>query len=92
MTWRILILRKADKDLSWFRKNNRRLYVKCFDLIREIGLDPKTGTGKPEQLKYSDREVWSRRVSQEHRLVYVLYPEEELAEIVSCKSHYDVTF
>ncbi len=88
MNWKVLILKKAEKDLSWFRQHSRPFYIKCFDLIREIGKDPRRGTGKPERLKYSDREVWSRRVSQEHRLLYVIYQEDRLVEIVSCKSHY----
>ena len=87
MNWKLSILHKAEKDLGWFRQHKRSCYVKCFDLIREIAQDPRSGTGKLERLKYFEREVWSRRVSHEHRLVYVIYPEEGLAEIVSCKSH-----
>lgn len=89
MSWKVLILQKAEKDLGWFRQHNRSCYVKCFDLIRDITQDPRVGTGKPERLKYFDREVWSRRVSHEHRLVYVIYSEEKSVEIVSCKSHYE---
>ncbi len=69
MTWKILILEKAEADLKWFRRKDRRCYVKAFDLIREVSKDPVRGTGKPERLKHFDREVWSRRVSREHRLV-----------------------
>lgn len=89
MNWKILILPKAEKDLAWFRKHNKSYYVKCFDLIREIASDPRKGTGKPEKLKYFDRDVWSRRVSREHRLVYVIYLQKHEVEIVSCRSHYD---
>ncbi len=89
MTWKILILEKAETDLTWFRQKDRRCYVKAFDLIREISKEPGTGTGKPERLKHFDREIWSRRISREHRLVYVVYQEESLVEIVSCKSHYE---
>lgn len=89
MNWKITILQKAEKDLKWFRQHHRSYYVKCFDLVREITTDPRSGTGKPERLKYFDREVWSRRVSHEHRLVYVIYSSEELVEIVSCKSQYE---
>ena len=89
MNWKMSILQKAEKDLKWFRQHNRPCYLKCFDLIREIALDPRNGTGKPERLKHFDREVWSRRVSHEHRLVYVIYSDEEEVEIVSCKSHYE---
>ena len=62
MTWKTSILQKAEKDLEWFRQYNRSCYVKCFDLVRELVKDPRKGTGKPERLKYFDREVWSRRV------------------------------
>jgi toxin YoeB len=89
MSWKLLILRKAEDDLDWFRQHDRQCYVKCFDLVREVARDPKKGTGKPERLKHFDREVWSRRISHEHRLVYVVYQTEELIEIVSCKSHYE---
>ena len=66
MSWKVAILKKAETDLAWFRKNDRTCYLKHFD-----------------------REVWSRRVSHEHRLVYVVYTDEELIEVVSCRSHYD---
>ncbi len=89
MTWKILILEKAEQDLAWFRKHQQKYYTKCFDLIREIAQHPRKGTGKPERLKYFDREVWSRRISHEHRLVYVIYTKEKEVDIVSCKSHYD---
>ena len=62
MTWKTSILQKAEKDLEWFRQYNRSCYVKCFDLVRELVKDPRKGTGKPERLKYFDREVWSHRV------------------------------
>ena len=41
------------------------------------------------KLKYFEKEVWSRRVSHEHRLVYVIYSKEHEVDIVSCKSHYE---
>jgi toxin YoeB len=90
MTWKILILQKAEKDLDWFRRHDRKLYLKCFDLVRDIANDPRQGIGKPERLKYFEREVWSRRVSHEHRLVYVIYSTEAQVEIISCKSHYEM--
>jgi len=91
MSWKIQILPKAEKDLDWFRRHDRPLYVKCFDLIREIANNPRHGTGKPERLKHFDREIWSRRISQEHRLVYVVYSKKQEIEVASCKSHYNGT-
>ncbi|MCA9971291.1 MAG: Txe/YoeB family addiction module toxin [Anaerolineales bacterium] len=89
MSWRILILPKAEADLAWFRRHDRAAYLKCFDLVRDLAHDPRQGLGKPERLKHFDREVWSRRVSHAHRLVYVIYPQEQQVEVVSCKSHYE---
>jgi toxin YoeB len=89
MNWKIAILAKAEQDLAWFRIHDRTLYVKCFDLLREMAVQPRHGTDKPERLKHFDREVWSRRISQEHRLIYVIYQKENLVEIISCKSHYE---
>jgi len=51
MNWKILILSKAEDDLAWFRKNNKALYIKCFDLIREMIINPRYGTGKPANRK-----------------------------------------
>ncbi len=87
MKWKILILDKAEKDLIWFRRHDRKHYLKCFDLICDVTHDPRTGAGKPERLKYFEREVWARRVSLEHRLIYVIYADEGQVEIVSCKLH-----
>ncbi len=87
--WRTRILKKADNDLAWFRKHKKAYYLKCFDFIREIVKEPRRGTGKPEKLKYFKQKVWSRRVSPEDRLVYVIYTEAHEVDIVSCKSHYD---
>ena len=64
------ILSLAEKDLNWFRKNNKRDYLKCFDLVRAIASDPRDGFGKPERLKYFHKEVFSRRVNAKDRIVY----------------------
>lgn len=89
MSWKLLILPKAEQELAWFRRHDRKLYLKCFDLVRDAAREPRQGIGKPERLKYFEREVWSRRVSREHRLVYVVYADERQIEVVSCKSHYE---
>lgn len=60
MTYKINILENAKDDLDWFRRNDRSSYIKAFDLIREIMEDLRSGTGKPERLKYFEKEVFSR--------------------------------
>ena len=48
VTYKINILSNANKDLNWFRQNDKTAYIKLFDLIREIMMEPRDGTGKPE--------------------------------------------
>ena len=89
MTWSINILPQAESDLQWYRQHDRKRYTKCFDLVRSIAQDPRAGIGKPERLKYFvGKEVWSRRVSLEDRIVYTVYQESTEVDISSCKGHY----
>ena len=89
MTYKVNILEKADEDLSWFRKNDRVSYVKCFDLVRELISHPREGTGKPERLKYFEKEVYSRRVNNNDRLIYTVYEKIHEIDISSFRSHYE---
>lgn len=89
MTWSINILEQAEEDLEWYRTHDRGRYVKCFDLIRSIAKNPREGIGKPKRLKYfEEKEVWSRRVSQEDRIIYTVYQREQEVDISSSKEHY----
>ncbi|NEO57483.1 MAG: Txe/YoeB family addiction module toxin [Okeania sp. SIO3B5] len=65
---------------------NAKIYIKIVNLIKDIQRDPFSGLGKPEALKYDLSGLWSRRITQEHRLVYSVYDEEIV--IISCKFHY----
>jgi len=56
-------------------------------LLKELANHPFTGTGKPEQLKYSLTGIWSRRINHEHRLVYEVVKNSVL--IHSAKGHYN---
>lgn len=89
MTYKVLILKKAEDDLSWFRKCDKQSYMKCFDLVRDTSLHPREGLGKPERLKYFDEETWSRRVNNEDRMVYTIYEDSQEIDISSFKSHYE---
>ena len=55
-------------------------------LIKDIKRNPFEGIGKPEPLKENLTGFWSRRIDEEHRIVYVV--EEESVIIISCKGHY----
>lgn len=86
MSWRIEISPQAEKDLSWLREHDRPLYLKCFDLTRSLLLDPFSGIGKPEHLRLLGGNVWSRRVSREHRMVYEVFTD--LIIVASYRYHY----
>ena len=64
-----------------------RTAVKIFDLVRAKEQSPFEGVGKPERLKHNLKGLWSRRITQEHRLVYKV--EEDAIIILSCYGHYE---
>ncbi len=79
MIYKINILENANSDLNTLRRNDKSSYIKVFDLVREIMVSPRSGTGKPERLKYFDKEVYSRRINHKDRLVYTIY--ESIKEV-----------
>jgi len=87
--YKINILENANQDLNYLRRNDKTSYIKMFDLIREIMTAPREGTGKPERLKYFDKEVYSRRINQKDRLVYTIYEYNKEIDISSCIGHYE---
>jgi toxin YoeB len=68
-------------------KEDKKVFKKILELIKDIQREPFSGIGKPERLKYELQGYWSRRITNEHRLVYKI--EEDLLIILSCKYHYD---
>lgn len=89
MTYKIRILEKAQDDLDWLRRNDKTSYIKCFDLVRELMSDPRSGTGKPERLRYFEKEVYSRRVNHKDRLIYTIYESLHEIDISSFRGHYE---
>ena len=87
--YKVALLKKAQSDLEWFRKNDKRSYIKCFDLVRELMSKPREGRGKPERLRYFEKEVYSRRVNHKDRLIYTIYEEFEEIDITSFRGHYE---
>jgi len=58
------------EDLQYWVETDRKTALRAFKLIEAIMRDPFDGLGKPEPLKYLDANTWSRRLTQEHRIVY----------------------
>lgn len=74
------------EDLRYWVESNRKVALKILDLVEEILRDPFKGIGKPEPLKYLYPNAWSRRITQEHRLVYVVGTEQ--IDFVQARYHY----
>jgi toxin YoeB len=77
----------AFSDFTDWAKDDKKIYKKIITLIKDIDRNPFLGIGKPEALKYEFSGYWSRRISDEHRLVYKV--NETSIIIASCKYHYD---
>lgn len=60
------------QDLRYWVETERRVALRALDLVECILRDPFTGIGKPEPLKYLLSGAWSRRLTQEHRVVYLV--------------------
>ncbi|HEY1649218.1 MAG TPA: Txe/YoeB family addiction module toxin [Terracidiphilus sp.] len=58
------------QDLAWWIKNDRKAALRTLELVEAILADPFAGIGKPEPLRFELAGCWSRRITQEHRLVY----------------------
>lgn len=74
------------EDYLFWLKNDSQLLKRMNNLLKEIKRTPFSGTGKPEPLKFKLKGCWSRRINDEHRLVYEIDIEE--IRIISCRYHY----
>ncbi len=74
------------EDLRYWVDTDRKLALRAFDLIEAILRDPFKGNGKPEPLKYLAPGTWSRRLNQEHRLVYLVSPDR--IDFLQARYHY----
>jgi toxin YoeB len=75
-----------DNFVNWV-KLDKKLHGKIVTLIQDIDRSPFSGLGKPEPLKYDLSGSWSRRINDEHRLVYKVTDSEIV--IISCRYHYE---
>ena len=82
----ISFLESAFAEYRQWETDDKKVFNKINSLITEIMRDPFHGTGKPEPLKWDWAGHWSRRITQEHRLVYKVLNNHII--IASCKYHY----
>lgn len=77
---------EAWTDYLYWQTHDKKLVKKINELIKAIDREPFTGIGKPEPLKHVLKDYWSRRITQEHRLVYKVMTKE--LYIAQCRYHY----
>lgn len=73
-------------DLNCWADKDRATYTRLRTLLKEVVRTPFEGTGKPEPLKYQFGSVWSRRITQEHRLVYAV--EDDQIVVLAARLRY----
>ncbi|MUL37789.1 Txe/YoeB family addiction module toxin [Gloeocapsopsis dulcis] len=86
MSRKIVFEASAFEDFTEWAKLDKKIHRKIVELIKDIDRSPFLGLGKPELLKYELSGFWSRRINDEHRLVYKVTDTKVL--IISCKYHY----
>ncbi|MDR2969048.1 MAG: Txe/YoeB family addiction module toxin [Tannerellaceae bacterium] len=89
MNYKIIIKPTAEKDLKILKKNEPVAYRKATQLIQELGEHPASGTGHPKPLGGDRSGQWSRRITDEHRLVYKIEEETITVLVLSTYGHYD---
>jgi toxin YoeB len=75
------------EDYLFWQENDKKMVRRINELLKEISRNPFTGIGKPEPLRYKYKGFWSRRISEEHRLIYQV--KDDCILIAKCRFHYD---
>lgn len=78
--------REFREDLRFWVDTDRRVALRALDLVEAVLRDPFTGIGKPEPLKYLALGTWSRRLTQEHRIVYLVHGTQ--VDFLQARYHY----
>lgn len=74
------------EDLRYWVETDRKLALRTLNMVEEIIRDPFAGIGKPEPLKYMVPGAWSRRLTQEHRIVYLV--RNDRIDFLQARYHY----
>lgn len=85
----VVLLEKAKKDyLYWKQLGDQRIMKRITQLLKDIEQHPFTGIGKPEPLKGNHQGKWSRRITDEHRMVYSISSGRIYIYVFSMRYHY----
>lgn len=82
----VAFAQKSWDDYNYWLEHDKKIFERLRRLIKETLRDPYGGIGKPEPLKNNLKGYWSKRINDEHRLVYKI--EDQQLVIISCRFHY----
>ena len=83
---KLIFAENAWEDYLYWQKTDKKMLQRINTLIKDIKREPFEGIGKPEPLKHALSGYWSRRINDEHRIVYKIYQESIL--IAQLRYHY----
>jgi toxin YoeB len=84
--WLAVFHSEFREDLRYWVETDRRVAIRALEIVEAILREPFTGIGKPEPLKYLASGTWSRRLTQEHRIVYLV--SSERIDFLQARYHY----
>ena len=84
---KLIFSEQAWEDYVYWQQQDRRMVKRINELIEHTSREPFAGIGKPEPLRHDLRGYWSRRITDEHRLVY--FVADDTVDILQCRYHYE---
>lgn len=88
--YEVILDAKAREDLDrHIKAGNKILVRKIYKLIEDLENHPEVGIGKPEQLRYENVGIWSRRIDSRHRMLYTIEDDRVIVFVISLWGHYE---
>ena len=84
---RFVFVDESWEDYLYWQQTDKKMLQRINDLLKDISRNPLSGIGKPEPLKHKYKGYWSRRINDQHRLIYQVRQNEIL--VAKCRYHYD---
>ena len=84
---RVVFSARGWDDYLWWQQQDRKLLKRIYQLVQDVMRNGNEGIGKPEPLKHGFQGYWSRRINDEHRLVYKIVDDE--IRVAACRYHYE---
>lgn len=84
---RLAFTTRGWRDYRWWQDSDRAVLRRLNRLLDDVVRDPTSGIGKPEPLRHALAGAWSRRITDEHRLVYLVEGDDVV--VLACRYHYE---